>query len=148
MTFTLVRCWLAGADSCSQLSHELTPKDAWLHLCARFTDQMHRIYPINCIMQYTIRGFIFFLHQPEHYQRLIQCAVRLIVQTSIENDVNKDYSISLSLPGFSFFLLWPLFFWLPVDDAATAESDELMVDRSYVKKKLEHGLTRIWQVWK
>uniref|UniRef100_A0A3B4ZT08 VPS50 subunit of EARP/GARPII complex n=1 Tax=Stegastes partitus TaxID=144197 RepID=A0A3B4ZT08_9TELE len=25
------------------------------------------------------------------------------------------------------------------------ESDELMVDRSYVKKKLEHGLTRIWQ---
>ncbi|XP_072226129.1 syndetin [Leuresthes tenuis] len=31
------------------------------------------------------------------------------------------------------------------DDAATAESDELMVDRSYVKKKLEHGLTRIWQ---
>ncbi|XP_041868334.1 syndetin isoform X2 [Melanotaenia boesemani] len=31
------------------------------------------------------------------------------------------------------------------NDAATAESDELMVDRSYVKKKLEHGLTRIWQ---
>uniref|UniRef100_A0A3Q1EX54 VPS50 EARP/GARPII complex subunit n=1 Tax=Acanthochromis polyacanthus TaxID=80966 RepID=A0A3Q1EX54_9TELE len=27
----------------------------------------------------------------------------------------------------------------------TPESDELMVDRSYVKKKLEHGLTRIWQ---
>uniref|UniRef100_A0A3P8W5M3 VPS50 subunit of EARP/GARPII complex n=1 Tax=Cynoglossus semilaevis TaxID=244447 RepID=A0A3P8W5M3_CYNSE len=26
-----------------------------------------------------------------------------------------------------------------------AESDELVVDRSYVKKKLEHGLTRIWQ---
>uniref|UniRef100_A0A3Q1BQD6 VPS50 EARP/GARPII complex subunit n=1 Tax=Amphiprion ocellaris TaxID=80972 RepID=A0A3Q1BQD6_AMPOC len=26
-----------------------------------------------------------------------------------------------------------------------AESDELMVDHSYVKKKLEHGLTRIWQ---
>uniref|UniRef100_A0A3B3WGA9 VPS50 EARP/GARPII complex subunit n=1 Tax=Poecilia mexicana TaxID=48701 RepID=A0A3B3WGA9_9TELE len=25
------------------------------------------------------------------------------------------------------------------------ESDELTVDRSYVKKKLEHGLTRIWQ---
>ncbi|KAM4539941.1 syndetin isoform 2-T2 [Odontesthes bonariensis] len=31
------------------------------------------------------------------------------------------------------------------EDAAAAESDELMVDRSYVKKKLEHGLTRIWQ---
>uniref|UniRef100_A0A3B4TSQ9 VPS50 subunit of EARP/GARPII complex n=1 Tax=Seriola dumerili TaxID=41447 RepID=A0A3B4TSQ9_SERDU len=29
--------------------------------------------------------------------------------------------------------------------AAAAESDELVVDRSYVKKKLEHGLTRIWQ---
>nr|XP_057903730.1 syndetin isoform X1 [Doryrhamphus excisus] len=29
------------------------------------------------------------------------------------------------------------------DDAA--ESDESVVDRSYVKKKLEHGLTRIWQ---
>lgn len=27
-----------------------------------------------------------------------------------------------------------------------AESDESVVDRSYVKKKLEHGLTRIWQV--
>ncbi|XP_020487345.1 syndetin isoform X2 [Labrus bergylta] len=32
-----------------------------------------------------------------------------------------------------------------VDDTAAAESDELVVDRSYVKKKLEHGLTRIWQ---
>ncbi|CAJ1083918.1 syndetin [Xyrichtys novacula] len=31
------------------------------------------------------------------------------------------------------------------DDAVAAESDELGVDRSYVKKKLEHGLTRIWQ---
>uniref|UniRef100_UPI003AACF482 syndetin n=2 Tax=Centroberyx TaxID=88664 RepID=UPI003AACF482 len=31
------------------------------------------------------------------------------------------------------------------DDAAAAESDESVVDRSYVKKKLEHGLTRIWQ---
>uniref|UniRef100_A0A669DLK2 VPS50 EARP/GARPII complex subunit n=1 Tax=Oreochromis niloticus TaxID=8128 RepID=A0A669DLK2_ORENI len=31
------------------------------------------------------------------------------------------------------------------EDAAAAESDELAVDRSYVKKKLEHGLTRIWQ---
>ncbi|KAL3044001.1 hypothetical protein OYC64_003772 [Pagothenia borchgrevinki] len=30
-------------------------------------------------------------------------------------------------------------------DAAAAESDESVVDRSYVKKKLEHGLTRIWQ---
>ncbi|XP_019946419.1 syndetin isoform X2 [Paralichthys olivaceus] len=29
--------------------------------------------------------------------------------------------------------------------AAAAKSDELVVDRSYVKKKLEHGLTRIWQ---
>uniref|UniRef100_A0A8C2ZJV6 VPS50 subunit of EARP/GARPII complex n=2 Tax=Cyclopterus lumpus TaxID=8103 RepID=A0A8C2ZJV6_CYCLU len=27
----------------------------------------------------------------------------------------------------------------------TTESDESVVDRSYVKKKLEHGLTRIWQ---
>uniref|UniRef100_A0A673A3S3 VPS50 EARP/GARPII complex subunit n=1 Tax=Sphaeramia orbicularis TaxID=375764 RepID=A0A673A3S3_9TELE len=33
----------------------------------------------------------------------------------------------------------------PPDDAAAAVSDELVVDRSYVKKKLEHGLTRIWQ---
>ncbi|XP_047460897.1 syndetin isoform X1 [Mugil cephalus] len=31
------------------------------------------------------------------------------------------------------------------DDAAAAGPDELVVDRSYVKKKLEHGLTRIWQ---
>ncbi|XP_039978182.1 syndetin isoform X2 [Xiphias gladius] len=31
------------------------------------------------------------------------------------------------------------------DDVPAAESDELVVDRSYVKKKLEHGLTRIWQ---
>ncbi|XP_034455879.1 syndetin isoform X2 [Hippoglossus hippoglossus] len=31
------------------------------------------------------------------------------------------------------------------DGAAAAKSDELVVDRSYVKKKLEHGLTRIWQ---
>ncbi|XP_077599038.1 syndetin isoform X2 [Stigmatopora nigra] len=30
-------------------------------------------------------------------------------------------------------------------DAAQAESDELVIDRGYVKKKLEHGLTRIWQ---
>ncbi|XP_056154074.1 syndetin isoform X2 [Lampris incognitus] len=34
----------------------------------------------------------------------------------------------------------------PDDSAAVAaESDELVVDHSYVKKKLEHGLTRIWQ---
>lgn len=32
------------------------------------------------------------------------------------------------------------------DDAAATKSDDLVVDRSYVKKKLEHGLTRIWQV--
>uniref|UniRef100_G3NSN0 VPS50 EARP/GARPII complex subunit n=1 Tax=Gasterosteus aculeatus aculeatus TaxID=481459 RepID=G3NSN0_GASAC len=31
------------------------------------------------------------------------------------------------------------------DGAAAAESDDSVVDRSYVKKKLEHGLTRIWQ---
>ncbi|TMS18357.1 Syndetin, partial [Larimichthys crocea] len=31
------------------------------------------------------------------------------------------------------------------DDAAASESDKSVVDRSYVKKKLEHGLTRIWQ---
>ncbi|XP_056274549.1 syndetin isoform X2 [Pseudoliparis swirei] len=31
------------------------------------------------------------------------------------------------------------------DGAAAAESDQSVVDRSYVKKKLEHGLTRIWQ---
>lgn len=35
---------------------------------------------------------------------------------------------------------------LLTDDAAAAETDDLVVDRSYVKKKLEHGLTRIWQV--
>lgn len=35
-----------------------------------------------------------------------------------------------------------------VGEAAAAESDESVVDRSYVKKKLEHGLTRIWQVRK
>lgn len=35
---------------------------------------------------------------------------------------------------------------LLADDAAAAETDDLVVDRSYVKKKLEHGLTRIWQV--
>lgn len=34
---------------------------------------------------------------------------------------------------------------MPTDDAA-AGSDELVVDHSYVQKKLEHGLTRIWQV--
>lgn len=26
-------------------------------------------------------------------------------------------------------------------------TEETNFDRSYVKKKLEHGLTRIWQVW-
>lgn len=26
-------------------------------------------------------------------------------------------------------------------------TEEANFDRSYVKKKLEHGLTRIWQVW-
>ncbi|XP_051925217.1 syndetin isoform X2 [Hippocampus zosterae] len=31
------------------------------------------------------------------------------------------------------------------EDAVSTESDELAIDRSYVKKKLEHGLTRIWQ---
>uniref|UniRef100_A0A3Q3KGB9 VPS50 EARP/GARPII complex subunit n=1 Tax=Monopterus albus TaxID=43700 RepID=A0A3Q3KGB9_MONAL len=31
------------------------------------------------------------------------------------------------------------------ENDAAAGSDELVVDRSYVKKKLEHGLTRIWQ---
>ncbi|TWW65723.1 Syndetin [Takifugu flavidus] len=31
------------------------------------------------------------------------------------------------------------------DDAAAAKSGDSVVDRSYVKKKLEHGLTRIWQ---
>ncbi|XP_015231998.1 PREDICTED: syndetin isoform X1 [Cyprinodon variegatus] len=33
----------------------------------------------------------------------------------------------------------------PSQDDSAAEPDELNVDRSYVKKKLEHGLTRIWQ---
>uniref|UniRef100_A0A8C5BXU0 VPS50 subunit of EARP/GARPII complex n=1 Tax=Gadus morhua TaxID=8049 RepID=A0A8C5BXU0_GADMO len=32
------------------------------------------------------------------------------------------------------------------DGGASAGADESVVDRSYVKKKLEHGLTRIWQV--
>ncbi|CAM4631745.1 unnamed protein product [Leuciscus chuanchicus] len=31
------------------------------------------------------------------------------------------------------------------DESSTEGSDESTVDRSYVKKKLEHGLTRIWQ---
>ncbi|KAG1946996.1 syndetin [Pimephales promelas] len=31
------------------------------------------------------------------------------------------------------------------DDSSAEGSDESTVDRSYVKKKLEHGLTRIWQ---
>ncbi|KAM3858260.1 syndetin isoform 3-T3 [Diretmus argenteus] len=31
------------------------------------------------------------------------------------------------------------------DDCVTAESNESVAGRSYVKKKLEHGLTRIWQ---
>uniref|UniRef100_A0A667YP89 VPS50 subunit of EARP/GARPII complex n=1 Tax=Myripristis murdjan TaxID=586833 RepID=A0A667YP89_9TELE len=35
--------------------------------------------------------------------------------------------------------------WHEEHDSAAAESDESVVDRSYVKKKLEHGLTRIWQ---
>ncbi|XP_054914896.1 syndetin isoform X2 [Poeciliopsis prolifica] len=34
---------------------------------------------------------------------------------------------------------------VPSQDDAAGEPDELTVDRSYVKKKLEHGLTRIWQ---
>ncbi len=33
-----------------------------------------------------------------------------------------------------------------VDDSSAEGSDESTVGRSYVKKKLEHGLTRIWQV--
>lgn len=35
---------------------------------------------------------------------------------------------------------------LSVDDSSAEGSDESTVGRSYVKKKLEHGLTRIWQV--
>ncbi|XP_034017409.1 syndetin [Thalassophryne amazonica] len=31
------------------------------------------------------------------------------------------------------------------DDSTAAECDEVLVDRNYVQKKLEHGLTRIWQ---
>ena len=46
------------------------------------------------------------------------------------------------------FNLSVCFVWTPLDGAAAAESDESVVDRSYVKKKLEHGLTRIWQVGK
>uniref|UniRef100_A0A3Q3LUN5 VPS50 EARP/GARPII complex subunit n=1 Tax=Mastacembelus armatus TaxID=205130 RepID=A0A3Q3LUN5_9TELE len=33
----------------------------------------------------------------------------------------------------------------PIPVGSSNMSDELLVDRSYVKKKLEHGLTRIWQ---
>uniref|UniRef100_A0A3B3H8C1 VPS50 EARP/GARPII complex subunit n=1 Tax=Oryzias latipes TaxID=8090 RepID=A0A3B3H8C1_ORYLA len=33
----------------------------------------------------------------------------------------------------------------PPDELAASKSDESIVDRSYVKKKLEHGLSRIWQ---
>ncbi|XP_026203283.1 syndetin isoform X1 [Anabas testudineus] len=33
----------------------------------------------------------------------------------------------------------------PTPDDTAAESDESVVDHSYVQKKLEHGLTRIWQ---
>uniref|UniRef100_A0A8C7ZSC8 VPS50 EARP/GARPII complex subunit n=1 Tax=Oryzias sinensis TaxID=183150 RepID=A0A8C7ZSC8_9TELE len=33
----------------------------------------------------------------------------------------------------------------PPPDSSNVVSDELTVDRSYVKKKLEHGLSRIWQ---
>uniref|UniRef100_A0A3P9HZY9 VPS50 subunit of EARP/GARPII complex n=1 Tax=Oryzias latipes TaxID=8090 RepID=A0A3P9HZY9_ORYLA len=33
----------------------------------------------------------------------------------------------------------------PPDELVASKSDELTVDRSYVKKKLEHGLSRIWQ---
>lgn len=48
------------------------------------------------------------------------------------HEVNETFFLCLSL----------------TDDAAAAGPDELVVDRSYVKKKLEHGLTRIWQVCK
>lgn len=44
------------------------------------------------------------------------------------------------------FIAILFFLWVPLDGAAAAESDDSVVDRSYVKKKLEHGLTRIWQV--
>lgn len=33
----------------------------------------------------------------------------------------------------------------PTDEAGPEDADDSAVDRSYVKKKLEHGLTRIWQ---
>uniref|UniRef100_A0A7N6AYF5 VPS50 EARP/GARPII complex subunit n=1 Tax=Anabas testudineus TaxID=64144 RepID=A0A7N6AYF5_ANATE len=35
--------------------------------------------------------------------------------------------------------------WHEEHDDTAAESDESVVDHSYVQKKLEHGLTRIWQ---
>lgn len=47
---------------------------------------------------------------------------------------------------FNLLLHFNLSLWIPPGEAAAAGSNELVVDRSYVKKKLEHGLTRIWQV--
>lgn len=47
---------------------------------------------------------------------------------------------------FNLLLCFNLSLWIPPDEAAASGPDELVVDRSYVKKKLEHGLTRIWQV--
>nr|XP_023991365.1 syndetin-like [Salvelinus alpinus] len=33
------------------------------------------------------------------------------------------------------------------DEVGAADTEEAVVDHSYVKKKLEHGLTRIWQIF-
>lgn len=39
--------------------------------------------------------------------------------------------------------VYPLLF----SEGSNMGTEETNFDRGYIKKKLEHGLTRIWQVW-
>lgn len=76
------------------------------------------------------------------------CALEDASQSSIGAGMSIGWRNYLycSFRGAGNSILNLLSLWIPPDEAAAAGPDELLVDRSYVKKKLEHGLTRIWQV--
>uniref|UniRef100_A0A3P9AGV4 VPS50 EARP/GARPII complex subunit n=1 Tax=Esox lucius TaxID=8010 RepID=A0A3P9AGV4_ESOLU len=63
------------------------------------------------------------------------CTVR--TPQSMTDGLNEMCELCLSL--------WHCDVSVCPDEAGASETDDSLVDRSYVKKKLEHGLSRIWQ---
>ena len=53
---------------------------------------------------------------------------------------NKKIRNKTELKSFAIFLSFS-------EGSNVMSTEEATFDRGYVKKKLEHGLTRIWQVW-